>query len=416
MPSVVVACLTLVVGGCALVDPAATLSPTTVAATPSPTPIATPTAAPPTATPTPSPAAAVIHLDVVAKGFDQPLDIAAPSDGTGRLFVVEQVGRIRIVRDGVREDTPFLDITGRVRAGGERGLLGMALHPDYPTDGRVFVDYTDLDGNTVVSSFETSLDGDVIDPGSEKVLLQVQQPFANHNGGSVVFGTDGMLYIGLGDGGSGGDPNGNGQDLGTLLGKILRIDVDVAAGSDRPYAIPDDNPYADSAGGAKPEIWASGVRNPWRMRVDAATGDLWIGDVGQAAWEEVDVVRAGEGGLDLGWNVMEGTHCYQPADGCDQTGMTLPVAEYGHDQGCAIVGGVVVHDRTAPTIDGRYIFSDDCTGNVWLIDTGGDSMRVPTLVLGSGRAISAIGQDGTGAVFMTDLGSGELLRVVEAGS
>ncbi len=361
-------------------------------------------------------APASIRLDKVAEGFDQPLDVAVPEDGTGRIFVVEQGGRIRIVRDGTVDQTPFLDISDRISAGGERGLLGMALHPDYPSDGRIFVDYTDKDGNTVVSSFETSLDADVIDPGTEKVLLRVQQPYPNHNGGSVVFGGDGMLYIGMGDGGSGGDPQGNGQNLGTMLGKILRIDVDVAAGNDGPYAIPEDNPYADGADGARPEIWASGLRNPWRMRFDGATGDLWVGDVGQAAWEEVDVIRAGTGGLDLGWNVMEATHCYQPAQGCDQTGLTLPVAEYGHDLGCAIVGGVVVHDHTMPTIDGRYIFSDDCTGNIWVIDTGGAALRDPTLVLDSGRAISAIAQDSTGAVYMTDLGSGELLRVAEAGS
>ncbi len=366
--------------------------------------------------PTPTPPAANLRLDVVAGGLESPVDVTAADDGSGRLFVVEQVGRIRIVRGGVTEETPFLDITDRIASGGERGLLGIALHPDFPTDPRVFVDYTDLQGNTVVSSFAPSLDADVLDPGSEQVILQVEQPFPNHNGGALAFGPDGMLYIALGDGGSGGDPMGNGQRLDTLLAKILRIDVDVAADQDPRYDIPPDNPFADGANGARPEIWLYGVRNPWRIRFDPATGDLWIGDVGQGAWEEIDVARGGQGGLDLGWNVMEGFHCYNPSDGCDQTGLTLPIAEYGHDLGCAVVGGVVVHDPTTPSMDGRYLFSDNCSGRIWLLDTAGNDRREPVVAFESGRNISAISQDGSGAVYVTDLGKGELLRVVDAGS
>jgi glucose/arabinose dehydrogenase len=373
-----------------------------------------PTTAAPSAAP--SVAAGSIRLDVVAAGLESPLDVTAADDGSGRLFVAEQVGRIRTVRDGALEATPFLDITDRIAAGGERGLLGIALHPDFPTDPRVFVDYTDLDGNTVVSAFTPTLDADVLDPGSEQILLQVEQPFPNHNGGAVAFGPDGMLYIALGDGGSAGDPQGNGQRLDTLLAKILRIDVDAPAGQTPPYGIPPDNPYADGANSARPETWLSGLRNPWRIRFDAPTGDLWIGDVGQGAWEEIDVARAGQGGLDLGWNVMEGFHCYEPSEGCDQDGLTLPVAEYGHGDGCAVVGGVVIHDPTMPSIDGRYLFSDNCSGNVWVLDAAGDARREPTIVLESGRSISAINQDGSGAVYATDLGSGELLRVAETGS
>ena len=254
-------------------------------------------------------------MSVAVTGLSAPVDVANAGDGSGRLFVVEQGGKIRIVRDGALVERPFLDIGGRITSGGERGLLGLAFHPDYPTDPRFFVDYTDRDGNTVVSSFRVSAtDPDVADPGSESILLHVDQPFANHNGGGLGFGPDGDLYIALGDGGSEGDPQGNGQRLDTLLAKILRIDVDGGAAAGAPYGIPADNPFVGTAG-AKPEIWLYGLRNPWRFRFDRQTGDLWIGDVGQDAWEEIDVARAGVGGLDFGWNRTEGFHCYDPPTG-----------------------------------------------------------------------------------------------------
>jgi len=415
----VLASLVLAGGLIACGDGTSSPSPSAQAvATPTPSPTAlssTPPAPSPTTSPSRSPGRVGIRLATVTSGLRSPLDLAPATDGSGRLFVVEQGGRIVTVKDGAVAPSPFLDITDRVTAGGERGLLGMALHPAFPSDPRVFVDYTDLDGNTVVSSFTPSLDADVLDPASERVILQVEQPYSNHNGGSLAFGPDGMLYVGLGDGGSGGDPQGNGQRLDTLLGKILRIDVDVPDGAETPYRIPPDNPYADGAGGARPEIWLSGLRNPWRMRFDPPTGDLWIGDVGQSAWEEIDVVRSGQKGLDLGWNVMEGFHCYQPASGCDQSGLTLPVAEYDHGLGCAVIGGVVAHDPLTPSIDGRYVFSDSCSGNVWLLDPTGDGRREPSLVLGSGRSISSIGSGPDSAVYLTDLGSGELLRIEEGG-
>jgi glucose/arabinose dehydrogenase len=222
-----------------------------------------------------------------------------------------------------------------------------------------------------------------------------------------------MLYIGMGDGGSGGDPQGNGQRLDTLLGKVLRIDVkDADATAAAPYAIPPDNPYAGVAD-AMPEIWLSGLRNPWRFRFDEATGDLWIGDVGQAAWEEVDVIRAGSGGENLGWNTMEGTHCYA-ADPCAKAGLTLPVAEYDHDAGCSIVGGVVARASTVPAIQDRYLFSDYCSGTFWTIDPDGDGLRTPQPILESGRSISAIASDEDGSVLVTDISGGQLLRVVTA--
>ncbi|MEO8437428.1 MAG: PQQ-dependent sugar dehydrogenase [Chloroflexota bacterium] len=349
-------------------------------------------------------------VSVAIKGFAAPLDIANAGDGSGRLFVAEQAGRIRVVKVGALVERPFLDIHERILSGGERGLLGLAFHPDYPTDPRLFVDYTDLEGNTVVSSFRVSAtNADAADAGSETVLLHINQPFANHNGGATVFGPDGMLYIAMGDGGSGGDPQGNGQRLDTLLAKILRIDVDPPAGSTMPYAVPPDNPFVSTAG-AKPEIWLTGLRNPWRMRFDRATGDLWIGDVGQGQWEEVDVARAGVNGLDYGWNIMEGAHCFNQPAGCDETGLTPPVAEYDHDVGCAIIGGVVVRDPLQGRLNGGYLFGDACSDNLWLMDPSGDGHRDPVLAAKMGRSISAIGEAEDGSVYAASL-TGELLRI-----
>ena len=253
----------------------------------------------------------MLRLVEVASGLSSPVDLTSP-DGDPRLFVVEQAGRIRVIRDGVVAETPFLDIRDRVRAGGERGLLGLAFHPRYVENGRFFVDYTDAAG-TVVERYRVSGDPDLADPASAFPVLRVAQPFANHNGGQVAFGPDGMLYAGLGDGGGAGDPLDQGQDVETLLGSILRIDVDSA----EPYAIPPDNPFA--AGGGRPEIWAYGLRNPWRFSFDTPTGRLYIGDVGQDRREEIDVAGAGDGGLNFGWPTTEGTLCFRPAD-CDPVG------------------------------------------------------------------------------------------------
>ncbi|MFL5710872.1 MAG: PQQ-dependent sugar dehydrogenase, partial [Chloroflexota bacterium] len=351
-----------------------------------------------------------IAAEVAVGGLSDPVDVANAGDGSGRLFVVEQAGIIRVVRDGAALDRPFLDIRERIASGGERGLLGLAFHPDYPSDPRFFVDYTDVNGDTVVSSFTVdAATPDVADAGSETPLLHVDQPFANHNGGAVAFGPDGMLYIALGDGGSGGDPQGNGQRLDTLLAKILRIDVDDPP-SGSGYTVPPDNPFFATAG-AKPEIWLTGLRNPWRMRFDEPTRDLWIGDVGQNAWEEIDVARAGVGGLDFGWNRMEGFHCFAPANGCDQTGLTMPVTEYGHEDGCAVIGGVVVHDAGQGKLDGGYLFGDGCSDRVWVIDPTSNGPETPILAGRLGRTLSSIGEGEDGTVYATSLDDGELLRL-----
>ena len=395
--SLVAALLVAACGGTASPAPTAQLGPTA-----SPGPTGTRAAVP------------TVTAEIVASGLSDPVDVTSAGDASGRLFVVEQPGVIRIIRDGASLAQPFLDIRERIASGGERGLLGLAFHPDYPADPRLFVDYTDLDGNTVIASFVVDADDpDRADPDSETVVLRIEQPYANHNGGGVVFGPDGMLYIAMGDGGSAGDPQGNGQRLDTLLAKILRIDIDGAAAG-ATYAIPPDNPFVGTSG-AKPEIWLTGLRNPWRIRFDRATGDLWIGDVGQNAWEEIDVARAGVGGLDFGWNTMEGFHCYEPADGCDETGLTMPVTEYGHEDGCAVIGGVVVRDPRQDGLDGHYLFGDGCSDRLWMIDPAGDQRRTPILVAQLGRTLSSINEAEDGTVYATSLGRGELLRLSSSG-
>jgi glucose/arabinose dehydrogenase len=352
-------------------------------------------------------------VDIVTDGLDQPVDVAVPDDGSGRVFVVEQPGRIRVIEDGGLVDEPFLDIHERIASGGERGLLGLVFHPDFPDDPRFFVDYTDVNGDTMIAQYQLD-DGrpDVGDPDTERILLQIDQPYGNHNGGAVVFGQDGMLYIATGDGGSAGDPHGNGQRLDTLLAKVLRIDVESTGSNGEGYGIPDDNPFLDEPD-ARPEIWLTGLRNPWRMRFDEATGDLWIGDVGQGAWEEIDVAPAGVGGLNFGWNRMEGFDCFEPRDGCDEAGLTMPVSVYGHDLGCAVIGGVVVRDPDQHGLSGGYVFSDSCSGNLWLLDADGSGRREPVLARKTGRSISSIELDADGTVLATAL-SGELLRITAA--
>ena len=373
----------------------------------------------PAASPTPAAssfdaAKLTIRLDPVVAGLNAPLAVVNAGDGSGRLFVVEQPGLIRIVRDGVLEDQPFLDISRRITSGGERGLLGLAFSPDFPADPRLYVDYTDLNGNSVIASFRVPVaTPNQADPSSERILLHFDQPFPNHNGGGLAFGPDGDLYIAVGDGGSGGDPQGNGQKLSTVLGKLLRIRPGAPDISDPAYTIPPDAPFANAAN-ARPEIRAYGLRNPWRFSFDSQTGDLWIGDVGQDAWEEVDVIRASDPpnvAPNFGWNIMEGRHCFR-TDPCDQAGLTLPVAEYGHDLGCSVIGGFVGRNPAEPTLFGGYLYGDDCSGNIWVLDAARPESGTPRLVLNSGHAISSFGEDAEGRLYLTDLSDGTLYRVV----
>lgn len=349
-------------------------------------------------------------LEPFAEGLERPIGVTNAADGSGQLFVNEQAGRVRVVdADGQLREQPFVDLTDRISAGGERGLLGLAFHPDYGTNRRLFVNYTDREGNTVISELRASADGQTADPDSEKVLLRVDQPYANHNGGQLAFGPDGYLYIGLGDGGSGGDPHGNGQNTNVLLGKILRIDVDSPAAGDKAYAVPADNPFVD--GGGAPEVWAFGLRNPWRFSFDAATGDLYIGDVGQNQWEEIDRLPAGSpGGANFGWNVTEGRHCYQDSS-CDQRPFILPIAEYSHDGGnCSVTGGSVYRGSAMRDLVGIYVMADYCSGRVFTLNVD-EGTTTPKQVAQTDAAITSFGTAEDGEIYATDQSGGTLLHV-----
>ncbi len=337
-----------------------------------------------------------------------PLAVTAPSDGSGRLFVTERGGRVWVIRDGRRAEQPFLDIATRVTAGGEQGLLGFALHPRFPDDPRFFIYYTDTERDQIVAERRLDpSDPERADPGYERELLRMDDFAGNHNGGGLAFDGDGLLYIATGDGGGAGDPQNTGQRLDTHLGKLLRIGVDDATDG-RPYTIPDDNPFVGRPD-AMPEIWHLGLRNPWRFSFDRETGDLWIGDVGQGQWEEIDVARAGASGLNFGWSVAEGNHCFRQDD-CSTEGLTGPVTEYSHELGCSVTGGVVYRGSEWPGLEGAYLFADYCTGTMWAIDARSESVEAPTIVAETGRAISSFGEDEAGEVYATDL-SGALLRV-----
>lgn len=341
-----------------------------------------------------------LELVEVTRDLTFPVDLAAPPGDMNRLFVVEKSGTIRIIRDGVLLPGQFLDISANVSRGTEQGLLGLAFAPDYATSGLFVIHYTDPSGDTRVSSLRVSANPDQADPTSEQVILQADQPFGNHNGGTVAFGPDGMLYIALGDGGSGGDPQNNAQDLGSLLGKLLRL----ALQPDGTVRVPADNPFVGQAG-RRPEIWSYGLRNPWRFSFDTSTGDLYIGDVGQNAFEEVNVAAASGGrgrGNNFGWRLMEGFACYNPASGCDQTGLTLPTLAYGRDEGCSVTGGYVYRGNAIPAMDGQYFFSDYCHN--WLrsfrFEDGKATMtREWTNIAPTGR-VATFGVDGLGQLYL----------------
>ena len=357
-------------------------------------------------------------LEPVVGGLERPVFLAEPDDGSGRLFVVEQPGRIRTVVDGVVAPDPFLDITDRVESGGEQGLLSVAFHPEFAENGQFFVGYTSQAGegagDNTVSRFTVSEDDPSrADPASEEVLLAIADPYPNHNGGLLLFGPDGMLYVGLGDGGASGDPEGNAQDTGTLLGDILRLDVDGVEG-DLPYAIPDDNPYADGNGG-RPEIWASGLRNPWRFSFDRETGDLWIADVGQNWIEEVNLQPAtDQGGANYGWDALEGTSCFAD-DECDPEGFVAPVAEYTHEFGCSVTGGHVYRGAEIEELVGIYLFGDFCSGLVWGLEPDGESGWTALGPVETGLNISSFAEDQSGNLYLLAL-DGTVYRLTRGAS
>jgi glucose/arabinose dehydrogenase len=322
--------------------------------------------------------------------------------------VVEKRGSIRIVADGVLLPEPFLDIAGRVSTSGEQGLLGLAFFPDYVFSGRFVVHYTDVEGDTRIAVFRVSSDPDRADPASESLVLTTPQPATNHNGGQILFGGDGMLYVGLGDGG--GADGGRAQSLEDLLGSVLRIDVSAGSG----YAVPPDNPFVGTPN-ARPEIWSYGLRNPWRFSLDRATGDLYIADVGQSQWEEINLARAAEGGgraVNYGWSLMEGPDCV--LEGCDRTGLTLPYAQYDHSSGCAVTGGYVYRGPAIPALQGHYLFGDFCRGVVWtLLPTGAAPTLVERPTLSPGDNITSFGEDAAGELYVLTAGGGVFKVVTE---
>ena len=349
-----------------------------------------------------------IALTTVVSGLSDPVDLQFPDDGTGRMFIVEQTGSIRIAIDGSLAATPFLNITGKVDFGGEKGLLGLAFHPQFPQNHFFYVHYDRVSGGqmeSVIAEYSMSAsDPNLADPNSERILLTVDQPFPNHKGGQIMFGPDGFLYIGFGDGGSGGDPLGNGQNLQTLLGKMLRIDVDHQSGANQ-YAVPADNPFV--GGGGAPEIWAYGLRNPWRFSFDQISGRLFVGDVGQDTYEEIDILTSGG---NFGWNTMEGMHCLPPASGCDMTGLTLPIAEYDHSEGEAVIGGFVYRGSAISSLVGAYVLGDYISGTIWELTESNGTWTRKQLVA-SGKSISSFGQDVAGELYVADY-SGSVLKIV----
>jgi len=347
-----------------------------------------------------------VRLVELLSGLDRPLFLTHAGDGSGRLFVVEQGGRVWILRGSQRSARPYLDARPLLdESSGERGLLGLAFAPDFARSGVLYLSHTAPGPANAVTRVQVDPGADEVSLARSERIFAIDDPAHNHNGGMIAFGPDGFLWIGSGDGGRAGDPWDNARDLGSRLGKLLRIDV-----STRPYRVPPDNPFVGRRGAA-PEVWALGLRNPWRFSFDRETGELWIGDVGQGAWEEIDVEdpQAG-GGRHYGWRTMEGSHCFEPRRGCDPKGLTLPIHEYGHDQGCSVTGGYVYRGRAIAALTGHYLFSDYCRGTVWaLLRDESGAARVEVL-LESRRPVSSFGEGPDGELYLCDH-QGAVLRI-----
>ena len=379
-----------------------------------PTPTPSPTPIPPPAF---DPATMTIGLEPLADGFDAPVFITQAGDGSGRFFVVEQGGLIHILRDGVKSATPFLDVAGLITdAGSEQGLLGLIFDPDFAENGYFFINYTAQDDATVIARYRVDPAApDQADVASAFEILRVEQPASNHNAGMLAFGPDGYLYVGLGDGGGANDRYENGQNPAALLGKMLRLDVT----GDRsvPYLIPPDNPWREAnwdGVDVLDEIWAVGLRNPWRYSFDRVTGELWIGDVGQSKFEEINRVSVRfPAAINFGWPIMEGTHCFPDDDTCEEAGLTLPVTDYAHADGnCSVTGGYVYRGAAYPALAGVYFFGDYCSGNIWALwQDGADAWQKHIVVEGAG-SISSFGEDEAGELYVIDRGGGAISRIV----
>ena len=343
--------------------------------------------------------------------FSNPVGLYSLGDGTNRLFVIEQEGTIRVFENNrnVSFAQVFLDIRDLVLFGGEQGLLGLAFHPNFIQNGYFYVDYVaDNPHRTIIARYSVSSSNpNQADRNSELVLLEVAQPFPNHKGGQIAFGPDGYLYIALGDGGSAGDPRGNGQNRATLLGKILRIDVDLSS-SGVNYGIPPDNPFAGNTEGFREEIYTYGLRNPWRFSFDSATGRLWVADVGQNRMEEIDIVEKGK---NYGWNIMEGTLCYSPSEGCNQTGLELPVWEYGHDLGYSVTGGFIYHGSLMPDLTGTYIYGDYGSGRIWALEYKSGNQTANKELVDSSLNIASFGIDQQNELYICDY-NGKIYKLI----
>lgn len=341
-----------------------------------------------------------LGVTVVASGLSSPVFLTSPS-GDARLFVVEQTGRIRVIKNGQVLQTPYLDLTSKVVCCGERGLLGLAFHPSFATNGYFYVNYTGAGGHTVIERYQATPTSDVADANSASPVLGFNQPFSNHNGGMLAFGPDGMLWIGTGDGGSGGDPQNNAQTLTTVLGKMLRIDVNAPGVA---YGIPANNPFASHATNRR-EIWGWGLRNPWRYSFDRQTGMLYVADVGQGSWEEVHVVAHTQSSVNYGWRLMEGNHCFNPTN-CNPSGLNIPVHEYGHTGGhCSITGGYVYRGSAIPDIQGRYFYSDYCTGFLRSFRmAGGSAVEHVEWDVGTLGNVTSFGEDSAGELYIVVAG------------
>ncbi|HEY3334530.1 MAG TPA: PQQ-dependent sugar dehydrogenase [Candidatus Limnocylindrales bacterium] len=358
---------------------------------------------------TPALTSSSIRLNLIASGLHDPVLITSARDGTGRTFIVEKGGRILVRKNGAILATPLLDISASVSKGSEQGLLGLAFHPSFRTNRKFYVNYTNTSGDTVIREYRTSsTNPDRVASGSGRTILRIDQPYANHNGGMLAFGPGGYLYIGMGDGGDANDPGNRAQSLSTLLGKMLRIDINGTT-STRAYRIPSSNPYVGRTG--RDEIWQRGLRNPWRFSFDRANGTLWIGDVGQNSYEEVDRATNTSSGpgkaFNWGWRVMEGRHCHIPSTGCNTSGKKLPVYEYTHASNgrCAVTGGYVYRGTKVAALVGWYVFGDYCSGEIFAIRANASwpPTRVTLAGASSGRLISSFGESAGGELYVVDL-------------
>ena len=365
------------------------------------------------ATVVPAPGDAHIKLVLRASGLSKPVFLTSAHDGTSRLFIVEKTGRIKIMKDGRIRSTPFLSLAGHVSTGSEQGLLGLAFHPNFENNRKLYVNFTNRHGNTVIREYKVfASNRNLVDTSTARTILTIDQPYANHNGGMLAFGPDGYLYIGMGDGGSSGDPAGRAQNKSSLLGKMLRIGVN-SSDAGLAYHVPAGNPYVGVTG--RNEIWQIGLRNPWRFSFDRSTHDLWIGDVGQDAWEEVDRAHAtstGPGkGINWGWDVLEGSHCYPSSvSSCSTSGKTAPLLEYDHSGRCAVTGGYVYRGSEIPVLRGGYLFGDYCSGEIWVVTASATAPAAKTLLLNTGLLISSFGETSAGELYVVDLG-GRLYRI-----